>query len=116
MTFREYNFLRKLYKDSEELDNNQNYKAYFVSDVEKITGLDKVDVLAIAKKLKLENYISLINNREECGGYIHCIAITYSGVSAMRHYYQTVIAKVLWSIIIPAVVSLICSLVVAYVS
>lgn len=116
MTFNEYKFLKSLYKNSNELNDNQHYKSYFIDDVIRITGFDKVNVLAIAKKLKQEEYVSLIDNYEDCGGYIHCIAITYSGVSAMRHYYQNVISRILWSIIIPAIISLICSLVVAYMS
>ncbi|HZJ77127.1 MAG TPA: hypothetical protein VFC70_05395 [Oscillospiraceae bacterium] len=113
MTCREYRFLKKLYNASKEIDDNQKYKSHFVDDVARIIGLDKVDVLAIAKKLGMENYVSLIKNREDCGGYIHCISITYSGVSAMRHYYENIILKVFWSILMPAVISLICSLIIA---
>lgn len=113
MTYREYRFLKKLYKLSPIMNDNQKYEPYFINDLENFINLSKEDILALSKKLASCNYIGLLSNGQEHGEYIYCIAITFSGVSAMNHYYEDVILKIFWSIIIPALVSVVCSILIA---
>ena len=108
MKYREYKFLKKLYKIAPQMDEKQNYKSHDIDEIVKYSDFNTTDVLTLVKALEKFDFVSTLDNTN---GYIYMAAITYSGVSAMKHYYKDIIMKVIWSIIIPAIISLIVSLI-----
>lgn len=115
MTFKQYRFLRGLHSLSPEMNDEQKYSFHHVCDIEKATGLSKEDVLTAATKLELLGYIRLVQNSKaakERSGYIHLVTITYSGVVAKNEYIKNEALSLLRNIIVPAIVSIVCSLIV----
>lgn len=115
MTFKQYRFLRGLHSLSPEMNDEQKYGFHHVCDIEKATGLSKEDVLTAATKLELLGYIRLAQNSKvakERSGYIHLVTITYSGVVAKNEYIKNEALSLLRNIIVPAIVSIVCSLIV----
>lgn len=116
MNYREYCYLKKLYELSPKMQDDQKYSMHFVSDVEKATEYTKDDVLTLALDLAKKDYVKLGQNKEDAkerSGYIHTICITYRGVFAMKKYKSDKVWSMIRNIIIPAVVSIIVSVVVS---
>jgi hypothetical protein len=106
---REYCFLKKLYNISPEVNENHNYKHHFINDIIEPIGKDEKSILALSKRLEEIGYVLLLDNIK---GHVYTVAITHPGVYAITHYYRDIVGKIVWSILIPAVVSVICSLIV----
>lgn len=105
MKYREYKFLKKLYEKDPKIGKNQKYKPYFIDDIED-KNFSKDDIIAICEEYP--EYVNIVKNKEEYGGYIHCIGITCRGVSAFKHYKQELILGWMKNLVIPAMVSIIC--------
>ena len=119
MTFKQYRLLRGLYTLSPKMNDEQKYALHFVDDIKKATKLSKEDVLTASLELASLGFVRLGQNREDAkerSGYIHAVTITYSGVVAKNEYIKSQILSLLRNIIIPAVVSIACSLIVDYLS
>lgn len=117
MTYKQYKLLKGLHSIAPEMNEEQKYSLHFIDAVEKKTKMSKEDVLATAKELEKMGYVNLAKNSEnakERSGYVHLIRITYSGVSKKNSYISNKIISALRNIVIPAVVSVICSLLVDY--
>ena len=117
MTFYQYKLLKGLYDLHPKMDDEQKYPLHFVNDVEKKTKMSTEDVLAVAKELEQLGFVNLGQNKEDAkerGGYIHLIRITYNGVVAQKNYILSGALSLLRNIIIPAIVSIGCSLIVNY--
>ena len=115
MTYRQYIFLKELYKINPDMNDEQRYPSQYVIDIEKKTKMSKAEVLTLAKELEKLGYVYLVQNSEtakERANYIHLVGITYSGVIAQKEYIINKVLSLLKNLIIPAVVSIICSLVV----
>ena len=115
MTYKQYKLLKGLYDLNSKMNDEQKYSLHFISDVEKKTRMPIEDVLAVAKELELLGFVNLAQNKEDAkerGGYIHLIRITYSGVLAQKNYIFNTTLSWLRNIIIPAIVSIVCSLIV----
>lgn len=107
MKYREYRFFLKIYRLSPNLNDNQRYKQLFISQIEQL-GYNETEILAMVKAFP--EYISCIENKD---GYVHCVSLTPRCVSAIKHYKFDVLWSVMRSIIIPAIVSILCSLIVS---
>ena len=107
MKYREYRFFSKIYHRSPHLNDNQRYKDFFISEIEQL-GYDKTEILAMIKAFP--EYLSCIENSD---GYAHCVSLTPRCVSAIKHYKFDVLWSVMRSIVIPAIVSILCSLIVS---
>ena len=105
----EYSLFKKVYELNTTMDNEQRYPHHFISDIANTTKTDVNDVLSMLKAFKAENYVCLIENTNS---YIHTAAITAKGVSTLRHFKNDWWWQLARNILIPAVVSVVCSLVV----
>ena len=117
MTLKQYRFLDKLHKLSPKMNDEQKYAIHSVSDIEKTTGLSTEDVLTTATELSLLKYVRLGQNSDQAkerNGYIHAVTITYNGVVAKNEYIKNKALSLLRNIIVPALVSIVCSLIVHY--
>lgn len=115
MTYKQYKFLKGLHKLCPKMDEEQKYTLHFVSDVEKSAKMSKEDVLTTCKELEQLGFVNLCqnsNDAKERSGYIHLVRITYSGVVAKNEYIPNKIFNIIKNIIVPAAVSVICSLIV----
>ena len=115
MTYKQYVFLKRLHKIKPEMNDEQKYSSHFITDVEKKTKMSKAEVLTLAKELENLGYVYLVQNKEtaqERANFIHLIGITYSGVVAKNEYMILKFASILKNLIVPAIVSIICSLIV----
>ena len=117
MTYNQYKLLKGLYDLNPKMNDEQKYSLHFVSDIEKKTKMSTEDILAVAKELEQLGFVNLGQNKEDAkerGGYIHLIRITYSGVVAQKKYISNTALSWLRNIVIPAIVSIACSLIVHY--
>ncbi len=115
MTYKQYQFLKGLHKLSPKMNDEQKFPSHFIDDIEKKTELSKEEVLTIAKELSQLGYVQLGQNDDaakERSGYIHVVRITYSGVVAKNDYIHNKFLSMLKNIIIPAIVSILCSFIV----
>lgn len=117
MTYKQYKLLKELHSMAPEMDNEQKYKLHYLVDIEKKTNMAKEEILATAKELEAMGYVNLAQNSEiakERSGFIHLIRITYSGVSSKNSYISNKVIGAIRNILIPAVVSVLCSLLIEY--
>lgn len=114
INYNQYIFLKRLHKMSPEMNDEQKFSSHFVVEVEKKTKMSKEKVLTLAKELECLGYIYLVQNKEtaqERANFIHLIGITYSGVVAKNEYISHKILSILKNLIIPAIVSIVCTLI-----
>lgn len=115
MTYNQYKLLKSLFDLDHKMNDEQKYSLHFISDVEKKTKMSTEDVLAVANELEKLGFVNLARNKQDAkerGGYIHLIRITYNGVVAQKNYISNTALSCLRNIVIPAVVSIVCSLIV----
>ena len=117
MTYNQYRLLKGLLELNPKMNDEQKYSLHFISDVEKEAKMPTDTVLAVAKELEQLGFVELAQNRKDAterSGYIHLIRITYSGAVAKKNYIANIVLSWLRNIIIPAAVSIVCSLIVHF--
>ena len=71
MTYRQYIFLKELYKINPDMNDEQRYPSQYVIDIEKKTKMSKAEVLTLAKELEKLGYVYLVqNSADETGGFM----------------------------------------------
>ena len=114
MTYKQYRFLKALNKITPEMNEEQKYSAQFIPTIMKKSKMTKEEVLTRAKELEEFGYVVVCKNGEDAerSGFVHLIGITYSGVDAKNSYIINKLLSILGNIIVPAIVSIICSYIV----
>ena len=110
ISYREYKILKGLYELTPKMDEKQKYGVCSPNEVALKSNLDEVDVIAYSDALAQQGYIKLAQSTDpEKVGYLHIIALTPKGASAVLHFCEDWWGKQLHDLIIPAIVSFICS-------
>ena len=117
MTCKQYRFLFSLHRMGKKMNQEQKYPIHSIDAIEKATHFSTEEILSVATELAQLGYVRLGQNSEQAkerNGYIHAVTITYIGVVAKNEYIQNKVLSFFKNIIIPAIVSIICSLVVLH--
>lgn len=110
MTYKQYKLLKNLHNMAPEMDEEQKYKLNDIDALVKSAGLTKEEVLTLSKELQQIGYVDLYQS----SGYISLVRITYIGVVKKNNYLSNTFMSILRNLVIPAVVSVLCSLLIEY--
>ena len=118
MTLTQYRLLKELHKLGLDMDSDQKFPLHSISSIKAKTKLSTEEVLSTIKELGQLSYVEYSQLNENAGtrsGYIHVARITYCGVVAKNKYIGEKIWRIISHIIVPAVVSILCSLIVHFI-
>lgn len=109
MRYREFKLLREIYLINKAMKDDQTYEFHTINDVVLKSKFDKETVNGLIRKLAESGHLRIYTPLNK---KITNVAITPKGVIAVKYHWKNILFDVIKSILIPAVVSILCSLIV----